>query len=256
MAIQKDGKAPYAPTQTVLGFVSRCRNQGLRGPFDISDLVRAGVSESVAPRTLTSLKLLGLIEEDGRISDAFAGVLRAPEAEFKQGFGKILTAAYADALSFAHPATQTIGDIEDAFRNYNPQGQRAGMVALFLGLLEYAGIDVASAKGGRISAQASGANNTPKQIGRGPGRKARLHAPAPIHPPVNAVGVGLPDTLSALLKDLPPKGEGWTQGQYDKFISAFGFMLKYCYPIIAHMEPGGAGSTVEREEELAGDANS
>jgi len=140
MAVHADSPGPYTSPRVVIDLIQRFRDKGLPTPIDLATLTRAGVSESLAPRTLQSFRVLDLITESGEITPVFESLRRAPEAEFKDRVKQWLDAAYADVLQFVDPATATETNVRDAFRNYKPIAQQDRMVSLFLRLYEFAGV--------------------------------------------------------------------------------------------------------------------
>ena len=115
MAIQPGSKAPYAPTRTVLRVVERHRDFGLR-TMDLPKLKSIGVTDALAPRTLTSLVNLGFYDANGQITPEFEALRLAPEADFKPQLGELLRMAYSPVLEILDPQTATRTEIEDAFR--------------------------------------------------------------------------------------------------------------------------------------------
>lgn len=140
MAVTSNSAVPYAPASAVLEIVSRHRSRGLPSPVNADVLGRAGVSNSLIPRTLQALQVLDLIDDKGAPTPTFESLRLAPEAEYKQRLAQWLNGAYADVLNFVDPGTADEVAVRDAFRNYNPVGQQPRMVSLFLGLYAAAGI--------------------------------------------------------------------------------------------------------------------
>lgn len=138
MVMKVNGPAGYAPGKTITALIDRFRNAGLSFPLTIESLQRASVTASLAPRTLQTLKLLDLVDEQGRPTQQFEDLRRAPTAEFKSELIALLKSVYADVFEVVEPANATLEEIQDAFRSFTPQGQRDRMVSLFLNLLEYA----------------------------------------------------------------------------------------------------------------------
>lgn len=103
-------------------------------------LGRAGISESLIPRTLQALLVLDLIDEKGAPTGILEGIRLAPEAEYKQRLSEWLKSAYADVLRYVDPAVDDETKIRDAFRSYNPVGQQPRMISLFQGLIAAAGM--------------------------------------------------------------------------------------------------------------------
>ena len=140
MPVTADRPAPYAPPTAVLDLITRHRNKGLPSPINAEVLQRAGVSDSLIPRTLQALQTLDLINEDGSPSEVLEGLRRAPEAEYQQRLVDWLNGAYADALAFVDPSVDGDVKVRDAFRHYRPVGQQSRMVTLFTGLFSAAGV--------------------------------------------------------------------------------------------------------------------
>lgn len=140
MPLVQNGGAPYAPVATVLEVITRYRDRGLQTPFTADVLTRAGVTEGLAPRTLQSLRLLDLINEQGEPTEEFERLRQAPTDEFPQRLEALIRMVYADVFQFADPSVDNQERVADAFRQYTPAGQRGRMVTLFLGLCQEAGI--------------------------------------------------------------------------------------------------------------------
>src|SRR4051794_31321083 len=95
MALQDAEQMGYASPATVRAVISRFRDQGLPQPLTRESIQRIGVTESLAPRTLQTLKLLGLIDDEGKVTEQFERLRRAPTSEFKPDLVTILRSAYA-----------------------------------------------------------------------------------------------------------------------------------------------------------------
>jgi hypothetical protein len=146
MPVTASSPAPYAPTKAILEVVTRYRAKGLPQPINEDVLSRVGISESLVPRTLQSLQTLDLIDEKGAVTTTLESLKLAPEAEFKERIVQWLNAAYADVLKFIDPHTADDMALKDAFRIYNPPGQRDRMVTLFVGLYAAAGVGLEKTK--------------------------------------------------------------------------------------------------------------
>jgi hypothetical protein len=226
MAVRAEGPAPYAPAATVLSLIAAFRSRGLQTPFNQDVLLRAGVPDSLVPRTLQALKLLDLIDPDGNPTTQLEGLRRAPEAEYKQRLEAVIRAAYAEVFQYVDPAKDGTVKVRDAFRAFEPIGQLGRMVTLFLGLCEAAGIIP---------------ENPKKQSGASPAARprpsnARPKAPGSTRPP--SVGANLraqeglvPAAITGLLQSLPGNGKGWSQDQRDRFLKTFEAVLDFCVPI-------------------------
>ncbi len=240
MAIRSGSQGAYAPPANVLQVLEAYRSRSLQRPLTETVLVRAGVPETVAKRTINSMVVLELIDEAGNPTNMMEGLRLAPSGEYQARLKEMVEGAYADILSFANPATDPPDRILDAFRGVEPRGQMRRMVTLFLGLAEAAGMipDGAPAKPG---AKAPTRNRSRPRENLGPAitpegmemlrrtgprtgsRKARFPA---------TEGQGLvPLELRGLFASLPPEGEGWSQARRDKFVETFEAVLDLVVPI-------------------------
>jgi hypothetical protein len=220
----------------VLDVVHGYRERGLATPITGDVLMRAGVSESLVPRTLRSLQGLELIDELGMPTPALESLRLATSPDFQARLADWVRGVYVEVFSFTDPAKDDASRIADAFRSFTPIGQRGRMVTLFLGLCEAAGIVEKPAKPSRpattvttgtarirVSARpAAITNNRPT----GSAAKAR--------PSENG---HVPSVIRGLLDSLPREGEGWTRERRDALYKTFGALLDFCYPIVAAEEP-------------------
>jgi hypothetical protein len=138
MALQTGDQMGYASPKTVRAVISRFRDQWLPQPLTPDSIQRVGVTESLAPRTIQTLKLLGLIDEDGLVTEQFERLRRVPTSDFKAELVSMLRASYAPVFEVLEPSGASYEQVQDAFRTFKPEGQRDRMVSLFLGLLDYA----------------------------------------------------------------------------------------------------------------------
>lgn len=236
MPVTVDQPAPYAPASAILELIDRHRNKGLPPVVDADVLARAGVSDSLIPRTLQALKTLDLLADDGRPSEVFEGIRLAPTAEYQQRLSEWLNAAYADALSYVDPATDDEVAMRDAFRKYIPTGQQGRMVTLFMGLFTAAGVMPQRAKASptKLTAQANGAVK-PKP-GLTNSQRAAVRALGGQHQPQHgmrppAVTGSLPPAIAGLLATLPPDGGYWTKERRDGFMTTLGAVIDYTFKI-------------------------
>jgi len=243
MAVTPDQPAPYAPTSAVLDLIERHRNRGLPPVVDADVLLRAGISDSLVPRTLQALRALDLLTEEGRPSEVFEGLRLAPSSEYQARLTEWLNAAYADALTFIDPATDDEVAIRDAFRKYIPTGQQGRMVTLFMGLFTAAGVMPQRSK--QAPGKKAPVNGTSRPVARPssrPSKSAPPRASEPHHRPSQSGS--LPAALTGLLATLPSEGQSWTQAQRDKFVATFGVVLDYSFPV---------GEPIQAEQDTAAD---
>lgn len=223
MSVTKKESAPYTSPSAVMHIIKRYRQVGMTKPFTVEVLARAGVSESLAPRTLQSLQALNLLDQDGHPTNELDGLRLASETDFQSKLGDVVRGAYADIFNFVDPSTADLTHIRDAFRTYEPQRQQPRMVALFLGLCEEAGIScpkpIRKERAGKTNRQSK--KNIPQRSKDSLEHKGH-HAP---------VKYGdLPSPIVGLIQTLPSEGQ-WTQKQRDDFYRTFGVVLDFCYKI-------------------------
>jgi Family of unknown function (DUF5343) len=174
MSIHADGAAPYTTTSAMLKIIDGYRHRGLATPFNIGVLQRAGVSSGLAPRTLKSLKLLDLIDEDGNPTTTFEGLAKASSDEYRDRLAAMLRSAYSEVFQFTEPRDDPPEKVRDAFRVYTPRGQQERMVHLFLGLCKEAGI----------------IDEAPKRVGGTSSKPRARAAPRAERPPKRATAAG------------------------------------------------------------------
>ena len=140
MPVTLDKPGPYASPQSIIEIVDRHRDRGMPSPVTSDVLGRAGISDSLIPRTIQALQSLDLIDKDGNITEMFESIRLAPEADYQNRLQAWLNSAYADVLAYVDPANDDETKIRDAFRNYRPMGQQGRMVTLFVRLYAAAGV--------------------------------------------------------------------------------------------------------------------
>jgi hypothetical protein len=227
MAVTRDRPAPYAPASAIIDIVGRYRNRGLPFPVNSEVLARAGIAESLIPRTLQALQTLDLINDLGNPTETFEGIRLAPEAEYRKRLEDWLKGAYADVFSFVDPSTDDEVRIRDAFRSYQPVGQQNRMVTLFQGLCAAAGM--IPERAAPTSRSRAPTPRTPRTSSVPKANVARSTAtPNPIRHPS---GSPFPPAIMGLMESLPNPMEGWTKASRDKFVQTFGIVLDYSIPV-------------------------
>ena len=241
MAVTSENSAPYAPASAVLGLIDRYRNRGLPKPIDSDVLGRAGISDSLIPRTLQAMRTLDLIDDDGAPTDTFDALQKVPEPEFKGRLAEWINTAYADVITFVDPAADDETKIRDAFRSYKPVGQQPRMVTLFLGLCAAAGLAPERSQSKPRSPQQP---RKPQRQASGPKPQVRKRTRGDTGAPSE-----YPPLLSGLLTDLPTQDKGWTQADRDKFMVTMGVVLDHCYPIVENTAPDADDDIDEEDTE-------
>lgn len=141
MVAETDKSAPYGPASNVLQLLRRAHDKGLPEKLTSKELERVGVTDDgTARKILRTLRFLKLIDDEGTQLPLFDTFQRATSDEYAAVLAGILREAYADVFRIIgnNPAEASDVDIDNAFRRYDPQSQRARMVLLFQALLREA----------------------------------------------------------------------------------------------------------------------
>lgn len=176
---------PYAPVQPVVNVIQRMRDGRLPDPLTLSALTQVGIAEGNSDRVHKALRFLGLIRADGSRTDTFTRLGRVTTEEYPTALAEVIRAAYAPILRIVNPATDTDITISDAFRAYEPSGQREKMVALFRALAVEANLAPPSKDG-------EGRPKLPRtrRAAPTPRRRSPSPPPSPSRPPVVATPSG------------------------------------------------------------------
>lgn len=244
--IRSGDKAPYAPPATLMLVIEGFRDRGLSTPFTQEVLIRAGVTESLAPRTLASLEQLDLIDGDGNPTDAMEGIRRAPTEDYQDRLAEVIRGAYAEVFQFTDPANDSRGRVEDAFRAYEPAGQRKRMVVTFLGLCQAAGIvsdTVASTREPR------GSYKTRSKSKKGGPAETKRTAPKRSDPPPSPppAVTGVHPAIAGLIQSIPSNGRGWTEDERETFLETFRAVIDFAIPIRAEKSERPQTESLEAE---------
>jgi hypothetical protein len=224
MALQDTGgNAPYAPPTAVMSIVETYRDRGLPCPITTDILIRAGVSDGLANRTMQALKMLDLVDDEGNPTEQFKGLKTARSDEYKERLAEVVRAAYAPVFTFWDPDKDSLDRVPDQFRPYEPTGQRRRMVILFLGLCQAAGIIPEGATRAKSDTPRASASPRTEAVPR------RTTAPKQNKvKPADHAGK-IPAPLLPLLHDLPIS---WTKEERAKWMAAFDALLSYSIPVV------------------------
>ena len=222
MNIPLDKNAPYAPFGCVMSVIRRFREKGLAETLTIQEIVRVGVSEGNASRTLQALKFLKLVDEEGHRTQTFDRIARVPTNEYKEVFGEIIKDAYKDVFVIVDPSEATDIEINDAFRYYHPQRQRSRMVVLFRSLCQETGLIPGGPPETRKRMSSARINKLRSRSAIT--RKSQiedLHAPESKGVLDNSVIIGQEYGLLAGLLQQLPADKKWTKERRDRWLQAF-----------------------------------
>jgi hypothetical protein len=178
---------------------------------------------------------LDLLDTTGNPTAEFEGLRRVPTTEFKQRLEALIRSVYAEVFQFTDPSKDDPDRVADAFRAYDPPGQRSRMVALFLRLCAASGI-IPEQQQAKPRTAPPGKRMAPRESSiRGTSKKGASVPPRVGHGSVGEVwGLNgdLPPALVGLIASIPVQ-RGWTEGAREKFMTAFGHVLDFTVPIIS-----------------------
>lgn len=132
---------PYFPWPALPALVQRMATHGPPTRIDKSYLDNQ--SGGMQTAILSGLRWLGLIHEDGRLTDTFIQLAEADEAQRKEAITNLLRSRYGPILELGtQNATQL--QLEEAFKTeFGAQGEtRRKAVAFYLKAAAYAGVPV------------------------------------------------------------------------------------------------------------------
>ncbi len=227
---------PYAPLQPVLDVIRRFRDRGLPDIVSRQVLHQLGSAEGNSDRIQKTLQFLDLLEADGRRTALFDRLGKASETEYPAVLAEIVRAAYAPVLTIVDPNADGDIAINDAFRHYEPSGQRLRMVRLFVGLCREAGI----VTGGPVERKPrSKREGTVPRTGRTDGSISRISTVQRLGEQPSEETVG-PDyrLLSALIQQLPKDGK-WANHRRERWLQAFTANID----LLIEIEPKGGDAS-------------
>jgi hypothetical protein len=213
------------------------RDKGGTTTVDYDVAVRAGVPESLGRRTIQSMKTLDLIDDSGKPTQQFLDLAQVRgEDEYRSRLVEWLRAEYADVLKYCDPSTDAYDRIVEAFRGYEPRGQRRGMASLMLGLWKHAGLPVvaspATTKDARRPSRMPSSATSKSTMSTPSTSKSTRSRLAGANGGREALSTdGLPPGLVGLLHQIPRDGAAWTAETRDNFIQAFTAVLNFSVKI-------------------------
>ncbi len=240
MAVTADKPVPYAPASAILEIVNRYRNRGLVFPVTAEVLARAGISDSLIPRTLQALHTLDLFGADGNPTATMEAIRLAPEAEYQKRLEDWLKSSYAEVFAFVDPTADDKTRIRDAFRGYNPIAQQSRMVTLFTGLCAAAGLMPEKAVPAPRNHAPRPAAAVPRPTPRAANSPVRNAVQAQTGKRAAANAYGLPPAIAGLVESLPSPEDGWTIAERDKFLTTFKAVLDFAIPVVSQKKQTSA----------------
>ncbi len=108
--------APYIPWQTFESFLERLKQTVI--PTHIDPSVMRHMSGTAQSQTLSALRFLGLVEQDGTVTEAFKDLVSAYKGpKWKAEIGKLLSAAYQPVIGKLDVKNATPDQLKNRFRN-------------------------------------------------------------------------------------------------------------------------------------------
>jgi hypothetical protein len=241
MTLQPGAQAPYTTAAALITVLDWYRDKAPTVNVDAETVVKAGVAETLATRTVRSLLLLDLIGKDGVPTDQLRELREIKGAEeYRTRFQEWLRGTYAAVLEFCDPSSDSYNRVLEAFRGFQPTGQRPQMAALFLGLWKYAGLPMADAPKASSPDGPTRSQARPRvSRATGPNPKVK-RAGTPTSGTTEDV-VGLSPALVGLLRQIPRGGAPWTADSRATFLKAFEAVLDFTVPIGEPIPPANDG---------------
>lgn len=147
--LQPEKPAPYTTASAAVTIMEAFRERGLPGPINGDVLIKVGVPESLVRRTLQSLRDLELIGKNGNPTEVWTALRQTRgDEEYRARLQAWLRDVYQDILTYGDPSRDSLSQIQEAFRTYQPAGQRKAMAALLVGLWRYAGLPLLASENG------------------------------------------------------------------------------------------------------------
>lgn len=221
--------APYASPPHVLQLISRYRERGLPKPLSKADIEAMSIPSSSAFRSLQALKFLGLIDDAGYPTEQFDQLKRAGNDEYKAILADVVRNAYATVFNYIDPAQDSMEQIQNAFRRYDPVSELNRMANLFMALCSEAGI-VSEEKRPkptppRTSKPVSQAKRTPERRNEERSNNGNHEEQGPLdrEPPRRDNGIAdIPDDYRLIVELLYrlPKDQKWSLRQRELWLGA------------------------------------
>lgn len=250
MPLQPEGSGPYSTAAAFVTVLDVWRDRGFGVPVTSDTLMRVGVPESLVRRTFQSLVTLELIDAKGNPTQQFQDFRQTRgDAEYRSRLQEWLRSVYADVLQYADPSVDSSDRVAEAFRGYQPDGQRRGMASLLIGLWKYAGLPI-PASSPSANGEAARAPRPPRVVRARVRTTGRTPTSSSAAAQAVASGLaldGLPPGLVGLLHQIPRGSQSWTDERKRAFLRAFESVLDFSVPV--NDQEVGAEEQIEQEAE-------
>lgn len=146
MASSDEAFAPYAPGAPTVAVVRRIREGTTGGNLSLSKLMALGIAEGNAIRVQRALRYLNLIDEGYELTESARRLRKATDAEYQPQLAEIIRGAYGLVFEILPDPSGASGiELSNAFRQFDPAGQRDNMIRLFVALCQEAALIGATA---------------------------------------------------------------------------------------------------------------
>jgi hypothetical protein len=257
--VTKERYAPYSRLEPVKKVIERIRARGLPSPMNSGVLGDLGIAEGNAYQVMQTLKFLKLVDGEGNLTDAYQQLHEASTDEYKPVLAGILRQAYNSIFEIVDPAKDDTNRINDAFRRFEPKGQRNRMTWLFLGLCRMADLapeDTTATKRAQTvqkrahtvqgkqqskrqqtgeTSQNGAANGTGEPADSGNNEKQMPPPPANFfwaQPAASEKPPLLDASLLATLLTKLPKSAKWTKAERDRWLEVFTANLDFTVDLV------------------------
>jgi len=231
-----EGFCPYAPYSSVLTVIRHMRERNLKEPVTSQFITTIGVSGGNAARTISALRFLKLLDEEGYITLSFRSIENATDEQYPKILSETLHEAYEHVFMALDPTTASDQQLKNAFLYYQPKTQRPRMTMLFKGLAREAGIisggtpeivhrpHVEHSKSSKSSAASNGARK-PKSEPKDSGFQSELYQASAQPASHSESKIPITSTqeyviMHGVLNKLPFATKVWTQAERDKWLKA------------------------------------
>lgn len=246
MSIEQNGPAPYAPPSALLSLLEAVRDRDLPTPYSVDVLVRAGVTEALAPRVLKTLRLLDLIDDENQPTQQLLDLAKAGSSDYKARLADVIRSAYADVFRYVDPGQDSMEKIQDQFRHYTPRGQRERMVTLFLGLCEFVGLAPArerETKPRTVKPRLKAAPKPKKKIETSQPAPSPAQQPAAEFKPTPPPSSNGNPFIEGLVAQLPEAGTEWPKEKRQAWTDAALAIFDLIYELPSESAKGGGSDS-------------
>ncbi len=238
----------YGPGNRAVDVVKRIHEGKTPNVLSLKALVSLGVPEGNAPRIDRALRFLGLVNPERELSENAVRLRKATSDEYQSVLAEIVHGAYKPIFESYDPATATDVDLNNAFKPYDPAGQRGQMIALFMALCREAGLAPESSEVRRRGRPTTVTVQRFRDIGKTPSRKTPSNEKSASGNSVEALtahnekstanngqfsGILFHPAIDAYLAAARRiiESDGWTQEARDRVVQGFETQLDLFLPV-------------------------